>query len=107
MIGTYLIDTVEITNITLDAQYGIVTNGTPFTKLAKVEDASRLLNSGDGKKLKSVALVILEQSVLISQGDTLKITKRFGGTIASPKAMEVIEVFSTGGFMGSHLEVYV
>jgi len=107
MIGNYLTDIVQITNITINAQYGGVTNGTPFTKSARVEDTSRLFNSADGKKIKSEALVILERDISISTGDTLKITKRFGSTVASPKVMEVIEAQLVGGFMGSHLEVYV
>ena len=103
---SYLIDTVEITNITVNEQYGGVTKGTPFIKPARVEDTSKIFNYGTGKELKSEALIMLESDVVISTGDTLKITKRFGVAISAPKAIEVIKVFSVGGFMGSHLEVY-
>lgn len=106
MMSLYLPDEIEITPVTRNATFRTETEGTPFTVNAYVEDDDKIQYGSDGAPIKPAKRIFLPYGTVITEGDSIRVTKRSGSTVTDVK-QRVRSVSPVGSFGRSHLEIIV
>lgn len=102
----YFTDTVDFTSVTIDANHG-TKSGTAVSVKCRIENTNKILKSDTGENIAANSLIMWPSNVNIKKGDQIQITSIMGIAQTSNKTFDVIQAMPAGGFMASHIEVFI
>ena len=100
-------DKVSFTSVTADQSSGAITPAAAVTVSCRIEDTNKTFKNDQGEIIEANSLIMWPSNVSIKKGDKVKITEIMGVTKTGEVDYKVEEVMPAGGFMVSHLEVYI
>ena len=102
-------DTVSITPVVTDQNYGTETEGTAFTSKAYIENDTEIRYGSNGQPIYPAMMIFLPKETSIKEGDYIEITQLHGSTPTTQEARKrkARSVSRVGAFSMSHIEVTV